>query len=54
MFVIFRFIVWVESGDATEFEEPVENIYEEQSYHPTEESSGKMTITLDIDTIFTC
>ena len=45
---------WVVPGDDSEFEEPVENVFEEQSYYPTEETSGKMIITLDNTTIFAC
>lgn len=52
LLVLFHFILWVESGGPTEFEEPVENVYEEQSFYPTEEISGKMIISLDITTIF--
>ena len=51
---LFRclFFLWVVPGDESEFEEPVENVFEEQSYYPTEETSGKMIITLDNTTIF--
>jgi hypothetical protein len=48
------FFLWVVPGDESEFEEPVENVFEEQSYYPTEETSGKMIITRDITTIFAC
>jgi hypothetical protein len=44
--------LWVVPGDESEFEDPVEN--EEPSYYPTEETSSKMIITLDITTIFAC
>jgi hypothetical protein len=46
--------LWVVPGDETEVEDPVENVYEEPSYYPTEDISGKMIITLDITTIFAC
>ena len=39
---MFVFLIWVVPGDDSEFEDPVESVYEEQSYHPTEEPSGKM------------
>ena len=45
---------WVVSEDESEFEEPVENVFEEQYSYPTEETSGKMIITLDNNTIFAC
>ena len=48
------FFFWVAPGDEYEYEEPVEFVHEEQSYDPSEEPSGKMIITLDIITIFTC
>ena len=38
------FFFGVYPRDATEFEEPVENVFEEQSYFPTEEIPGKMII----------
>ena len=47
-------VLWEIPGDESEFEEPVENVFEEQSYYPTEETSGKMIITLDNTTIFAC
>jgi hypothetical protein len=46
--------LWVVPGDESKFEDPVENVYEEQSFDPTEAISGKMIIILDITTIFAC
>ena len=39
---MFVFLLWVVPGDDLNFEDPVESVYEEQSYYPTEEPSGKM------------
>jgi hypothetical protein len=54
LFIGCCFLLWVAPGDESEYEEPVEFVHEEQSYNPSEESSGKMIITLDTITIFTC
>ena len=47
-------LLWVASGDELEFkvETPIENIYEEQVFDPTEDVSGKDDHSLDITTIF--
>ena len=48
------FLLWVEPGDEFVNEEHVEYVYEEQAFDNPENNAGKMTITLDITSIFTC
>ena len=51
---LFVFLLWVEPGDEFVNEEPVENAYEDQALDNSENFAGKMTITLDITSIFAC
>ena len=48
------FLLWVEPGDKFMNEEPVEYANEEQAFDNSENFAGKMTITLDITSIFAC
>ena len=48
------FLLWVEPGDEYVNEEPVEYANEDQSFDNSENFAGKMTITLDITSIFAC
>ena len=48
------FLLWVEPGDEFVNEEPVEYANEEQASDNSEKFAGKMTITLDITSIFAC
>ena len=48
------FLLWVEPGDEYVIKEPVEYIYEDQVNVNSENFVGKMTITLDITSIFAC
>ena len=55
--IVFRLLVvlvWVEPGDDFVNEEPVEFAYEDQAFDNSENFAGKMTITLDITSIFAC
>ena len=46
--------LWVVPGDDFESEDPVEYVHEEQAFDNPEKFAGKMTITLDITSIFAC
>ena len=48
------FLLWVEPGDEFVYEEPIEYANEEQAFDNSENFAGKMTITLDITSIFAC
>ena len=48
------FLLWVAPGDEYVYEDPVESVPEEECVDLTEEPTGKMIITLDTITIFTC
>ena len=48
------FLLWVETGDEFLIEEPVEYANEDQAFDNSENFQGKMTITLDITSIFAC
>ena len=47
-------LLWVELRDEYVNEEPVEYANEEQAFDYFENIAGKMTITLDITSIFSC
>ena len=47
-------LFWVEPGDKFVNEEPVEYANEEQAFDNSENFAGKMTISLDITSIFAC
>ena len=46
------FFFWVEPGDEFVNEEPVEYTYEHQAFYNSENFADKMTITLEITSIF--
>ena len=46
------FLLWVEPGDESTFEDPVEYVHEEQGFDTSENIAGKMIITPDITSIF--
>ena len=48
------FLLWVEPGDEFAHEEHIEYTYEDQAFDNSENLAGKMTITLDITSIFAC
>ena len=48
------FLLWVELGDDFMNEEPVEYANEEQAFDNSKNFAGKMSITLDITSIFAC
>ena len=48
------FLLWVEPGDEFMNKEPFEYANEEQAFDNSENFVGKMTITLDITSIFAC
>ena len=52
--LLLVFLLWVEPGYEFVNEDPVEYDYEEQSFDNSENFAGKMTITLDITSIFAC
>ena len=54
VFPLLVFLLWVEPGDEFVNEEPVEYANEEQAFDNFENFAGKMTITLDITSIFAC
>ena len=54
MVPLLVFLLWVEPGDEYVNEEPVEYSNEEQAFDNLENFVGKMTITLDITSIFAC
>ena len=54
MVPLLVFLSWVEPGDEFVNEEPVEYAYEDQAFDNSENLAGKMTITLDISSIFAC
>ena len=51
--MLFRCLwLWIELGDEFVNEEPVEYANEEQAFDNSENIAGKMTVTLDITSIF--
>ena len=53
-FPLLVFLPWVEPGDEFMNKEPVECANEEQAFDNSKNFAGKMTITLDITSIFAC
>ena len=51
---LFVFLSWVEPGDEFVNEEPVEYAYKEHAFDHSQNIAVKMTITLDITSIFAC
>ena len=52
--MLLVFLLWEELGDEFMNEDPVEYVYKEQAFENPENFAGKMIITPDITSIFTC